>query len=47
MPDRPDRDEKAADLGALITELQQQKRHLATENAALLKRAIDAEKMGA
>jgi hypothetical protein len=45
MPDRPDRDEKAADLGALITELQQQKRHLATENAALLKRAIDAEKM--
>jgi hypothetical protein len=45
MPDRPDRDEKAADLAAQITELQQQKRQLATENAALLKRAIDAEKM--
>ena len=40
-----DRTGQAAELGALIKQLQQQKRQLATENAALLKRAIDAEKM--
>ena len=45
MPDRPDRDQKTAELGEVITRLQQQKRQLATENAALLKRAIEAERM--
>jgi hypothetical protein len=45
LADRPDHDAKVAELGALIKQLQQQKRQLATENAALLKRAIDAEKM--
>jgi hypothetical protein len=37
--------QKLAECAALIEQLQQQKRQLATENAALLKRAIDAEEM--
>jgi len=35
---------ETATLRALIGQLQEQKRMLATENAGLLKRAIDAEK---
>jgi isochorismate synthase EntC len=42
---RPAPNQKIAELGAMIEQLQQQKRQLATENAALLKRAIDAEQM--
>ena len=36
--------QETAELRALIEQLQQQKRQLATENAALLKRAVEAEK---
>jgi hypothetical protein len=42
---RPALAQKTAEFAALIEKLQQQKRHLATENAALLKRAIDAEEI--
>ncbi len=41
---QPARVQKMAELGALIEELRQRNRQLATENASLLKRAIDAEK---
>jgi hypothetical protein len=41
---RPTPEQQTVELRALIEQLQQQKRQLATENAALLKRAIDAEK---
>lgn len=41
----PVHDQKAAELSALVEQLQRGTLHLATENAALLKRAIDAEKM--
>jgi hypothetical protein len=44
-PKRPASAQKTAELGALIEQLQQQKRQLATENAALLKRALDGEKL--
>jgi hypothetical protein len=44
-PKRPASAQKTAELGALIEQLQQQKRQLATENAALLKRALDAERI--
>jgi isochorismate synthase EntC len=37
--------QKIAELRAMIEQMQLQKRQLATENAALLKRAIDAETM--
>ena len=36
-------EQRIAELCALIAQLQQDKRRLATHNAALLKRAIDAE----
>jgi hypothetical protein len=42
---RPGPEQKIAELGVLIEHLQQQKRQFATENAALLKRAIDAEEI--
>ncbi len=42
---RPTPKQKIAELGAMIEQVQLQKRQLATENAALLKRAIDAEMM--
>jgi len=42
---RPAPAQKTAEFAAMIEQLQQQKRQLATENAALLKRAIDAEEM--
>jgi len=42
---RPTPEQKIAELRAMIEQMQLQKRHLATENAALLKRAIDAETM--
>jgi hypothetical protein len=38
---RPALAQKTAEFAALIEQLQQQKRQLATENAALLKRAIE------
>jgi len=44
-PTRPGPEQRMAELGALIEQLQQQKRQIVTENAALLKRAIDAEKI--
>jgi hypothetical protein len=44
-PKQPAPVQKTARLGVLIEQLQQQKQQLATENAALLKRAIDAEKL--
>lgn len=40
---RASAEQRIAELSALITQLQQDKRQLATHNAALLKRAIDAE----
>lgn len=46
-PNRPTPEQQTAALRALIEQLQQQKRQLATENAALLKRAIDAENAAA
>jgi septal ring factor EnvC (AmiA/AmiB activator) len=42
---RPTLEHKIAELGAVIEQLQLQKRQLATENAAILKRVIDAETM--
>lgn len=36
-------EQRIADLSVLIAQLQQDKRRLATHNAALLKRAVDAE----
>jgi transposase-like protein len=42
---RPALVQKTAELAALIEQLRQQKRQLATENAVLLKRVIDAEEM--
>ncbi len=42
---RPTPKQKIAELGAMIEQVQLQKRQLATENAALFKRAIDAEMM--
>ena len=42
---RPTPKQKIAELGAMIEQVQLQKRQLATENATLLKRAIDAEMM--
>jgi isochorismate synthase EntC len=42
---RPALEHKVAELGAMIEQLQLQKRQLATENATILKRAVDAEKM--
>jgi AcrR family transcriptional regulator len=42
---RPNPKQKIAELRAMIEQLQLQKRQLATENAAILKRAIDAETM--
>jgi hypothetical protein len=42
---RPTPKQKIAELRAMIEQMQLQKRQLATENAALLKRAIDAETM--
>ena len=42
---RPAPEQKIAELGAMIDQLQQQRQQLTTENAALLKRAIDAEEM--
>jgi hypothetical protein len=42
---RPALAQKTAEFAALIEQLQRQKRQLATENAALLKRAIDAEEI--
>lgn len=44
-PGRPARDETAAKLHLLIEQSQQRHRQLATANAELLNRAIDAEKM--
>jgi hypothetical protein len=38
-------EQKIAELGALIEQLQRQTRQFATENAALLKRVIDAEEI--
>jgi chromosome segregation ATPase len=40
---RPAPAQKIAELGAMIEQLHQQRRQLATENAALVRRAIDAE----
>lgn len=42
---RPDHDEKVIELRRLTEQLQRQRQALATENAALLKRAIDAEQL--
>jgi len=42
---RPTPKQKIAELASVIDQMQLQKRQLATENAALLKRAIDAETM--
>jgi hypothetical protein len=42
---RPTPKQKITELGAMIEQLQLQKRQLTTENAAILKRAMDAEKM--
>jgi hypothetical protein len=42
---RPAMKHNIAELGAMIEQLQLQKRQLATENATILKRAIDAEMM--
>jgi isochorismate synthase EntC len=42
---RPTPEQKIAELRAMIEQMQLQKQQLATENAALLKRAIDAETM--
>jgi AcrR family transcriptional regulator len=42
---RPTPKQKIAELRAMIEQMQLQKRQLATENATLLKRAIDAETM--
>ena len=42
---RPTPKKRIAELGAMIEQVQLQKRQLATENATLLKRAIDAETM--
>ncbi|HLY89963.1 MAG TPA: hypothetical protein VKQ27_13355 [Acetobacteraceae bacterium] len=44
LPSRPAPTQKTTELTALIEQLRKQKRQLATENASLLKRAIDAEK---
>jgi hypothetical protein len=44
-PKRPNPKHKIVELGTIIEQLQLQKRRLATENAAILKRAIDAETM--
>jgi hypothetical protein len=44
-PKRPTPEHKIAELGAVIEQLQLQKRQLVTENAAILKRATEAETM--
>jgi isochorismate synthase EntC len=44
-PKQPTPNQKITELSSMIDQLQTHKRQLATENAALLKRAIDAETM--